>query len=153
MKKISNWTVSDTGQKAQYKTRQYVMMMDYLAALGDEHATIAQVEAHFERQGIPIGKATIYRHLEKLAAQGIVRKYTLDGIAGACYQYQPERTGCDAHFHLKCERCGRLVHLDCEETQAFQQHVADTHGFHANYSKTVIYGLCKNCQKEETGNR
>lgn len=145
--------MSGTGQKAQYKTRQYNLIMAYFAALGEEHATIGKVEAYFQDAGQPIGKATIYRHLEKLAAQGIVQKYTLDGIAGACYQYQPGHTGCDAHFHLKCEQCGRLVHLDCEETQAFQQHVADTHGFHANYSKTVIYGLCKDCQEEEAGKR
>ena len=134
------------GGRSQYKTRQYNLIMGYLASLGEnEHTSIPQMVAHFKETGTPVGTATLYRQLEKLAAEGRVRKFTLEGRAGARYQYQPGHKGCNAHFHLKCEGCGSLVHLDCEETRAFQQHVLESHGFVANYSKTVIYGLCKHC--------
>lgn len=135
--------------RTQYKTRQYSAIVAYLAEHENEHTTIGMLEEYFRQAGTPVGTATIYRHLEKLAARGVIRKYRLDGMAGACYQYHSEKEGCDSHLHLKCEKCGRLIHLEDEDMRSFQLHIQQTHGFHTNFAKTVIYGLCNSCADDK----
>ncbi len=97
---------------------------------------------------ISVGEATVYRTLSKLAGQGVLKRYTGDG-AGASYQLN-ESEACDSHFHLKCERCGRLIHMDCTFMADMKKHIEDSHSFTVNIGKTVIYGLCSDCTAENT---
>ena len=94
------------------------------------------------------GEATVYRALSKLTNQGILKRFT-DGDA-ACYQLN-ESEACTSHFHLKCEQCGRLIHMDCDFLTDMKRHIENAHGFNVDIGKTVIYGLCGNCT-EEKGN-
>jgi Fur family ferric uptake transcriptional regulator len=72
-----------------------------------------------------------------------VRRYNLEGEA--CYQYIDESGGCREHFHLKCEKCGTLIHLECAVLNDTADHVRREHRFEINPFKTVFYGICKNC--------
>ena len=51
------------------------------------------------------------------------------------------------HFHLICEKCGKLIHLDCHEAEHLLVHIKDEHGFAIDVSKVNFYGLCDDCQK------
>ena len=93
-----------------------------------------------------MGEATVYRTLTKLANQGVLKRFTGDG-SGACYQLMDEQKCC-SHFHLKCDRCQRLIHMDCGFMKEMQQHIEKEHGFAVDVGRTVIYGLCDRCQKE-----
>ena len=103
--------------------------------------------------GTPIGTATLYRQLEKLEQAGLVRRYTLNDVAGTCYEYLPLDGHCDDHLHLKCEQCGTLVHLNCHQADGFQAHIKSEHGFSVNHTKTVLYGTCASCTKPGTAQR
>lgn len=109
--------------------------------------TVEQIAKHFERQETSIGVTTIYRNLDKLRASGKIRKYMIDGISGACYQYIEEPSAGGDHFHMKCEVCGELHHLQCGTIQELSSHVADEHAFEINPAKTVFYGICDKCKK------
>ena len=129
-----------------YRTRQREAIMDYIISLDGAHVTAAQVAEHFEKEKIPVGRTTIYRHLEQLTISGKLRKYVTDGISGACYQHVEQRDDCRIHLHLKCEECGKLQHLECGMLSEIQQHVLDEHDFKVNAMKTVLYGQCDNCR-------
>ena len=92
------------------------------------------------------GEATVYRTLSKLAGQGILKRFT-DGDA-ACYQLN-ESEECSTHFHLKCEKCGRLIHMDCGFMGVVSRHIEQNHSFFVDIGKTVIYGLCGECKVPE----
>lgn len=94
---------------------------------------------------IKSGEATVYRALSKLAENGVLKRFT-DGSSGACYQLA-ESADCDRHFHLKCEKCGRLIHLDCGFMADIKQHIEANHDFYVDLGKTVFYGLCGDCSK------
>ena len=95
-------------------------------------------------QGEHIGIATVYRQLEKLERQGSVHKVTTD--EGAYYQFCTH--GCASDCCLfKCERCGRIVHLDCHQLAPLYEHLEHEHGFSINPRKTMFYGLCRECQE------
>jgi Fur family ferric uptake transcriptional regulator len=131
---------------ARYNTRQRQRILDYMRSLGDGHITVNQLVRHFEAEAALIGQTTVYRHLEKLAAEGKIRKYMLSDGSGACYQFISGDGECRGHFHLICEKCGMLIHLDCDLLDTIQQHLVDAHRFQINMLKTVFYGKCENCR-------
>jgi Fur family ferric uptake transcriptional regulator len=135
-----------TRRSANYSTQQGRLILDYLVSLGDEHVTVNQIVQHFRKQKIPIGQTTIYRHLEKLYDNGIIRRYSLSE-GSACYQYIRNDKPCQEHFHLKCEICGELIHLECDLLDEIQKHVHKKHNFQINALKTVFYGTCDRCLK------
>ena len=98
--------------------------------------------------------------LEKLEAEGLVRRYALDDRGSACWQYagtDGAAGACRHHFHLKCTECGTLFHLNCDHLQEIAAHVASEHGFCIDPARTVFYGICADCavlneQKEGTEN-
>ena len=73
-----------------------------------------------------------------------VHKVTTD--EGAYYQFCTH--GCASDCCLfKCERCGRIVHLDCHQLAPLYEHLEHEHGFSINPRKTMFYGLCRECQE------
>lgn len=128
-----------------YNTRQRERILAALAGCGDEHVTVAQMVELLSAGGAPVGRTTIYRYLEELAAQGLARKYTPASGASACYQYVGEAGACHEHYHLQCTGCGRLFHVSCEYIDAAAQHVLRHHGFALDGGRTVLVGLCREC--------
>jgi Fur family ferric uptake transcriptional regulator len=133
------------GQSRNYNTRQREAILNCVAALNCVHVTAPQIIERFKKENIPMGRATIFRHLDKLAAEGLIRRYTVDGISGACYQYIDNRDDCRAHLHLKCKICGVLQHLECETLDEIQRNVFDRRMFEVDALKTVLYGTCIDC--------
>ena len=133
--------------KGAYRTRQQDELLRFLKNNPGAHHTAAQIRDYFAHQDQPIGTATIYRQLERFVEDGTVRKYLLETGDSACYEYVGEGSGCSEHFHCKCERCGRLIHMDCEELKEIREHLLTHHGFEWNSGKTVFYGICDQCRK------
>ena len=129
----------------QYKTRQREMILELLKENADRHLTADDVTGYLKEQDTPVGKATIYRCLERLEEQGIIRKYMVPEGKGACYQYAGDNMECHRHYHFKCEKCGKLFHVECEYLDGISKHVYGEHGFTIDSSKTVYYGICRNC--------
>ncbi len=129
-----------------YSTRQKEELLDAIKQLDDSHFTVDELFFRLHQQGCSIGKTTVYRQLENLMQQGIVRKYLIDPNQAACYQYVENEKDCQQHFHLKCVRCGRLLHLDCRELCDISDHVQKEHHFRIDHSKTVFYGICDQCE-------
>lgn len=131
-----------------YQTKQKEMLLEYLKASEGNHLTAADVCDYFKSQGLPIGQSTVYRRLESLVSEGIIKKYTIDNQASACFEYVGEHShheGCC--YHLKCEKCGKLFHLHCEEIEALEDHIGKEHEFSIDPVRTVFYGTCKDCNK------
>ncbi len=130
-----------------YHTKQQDELIAYLKDHPASHHTVTQIRDHLVRVGKPISTATIYRQMERFVADGTVRKYLLETGDSACYEYVGEnKQECASHFHCKCEKCGRLIHMDCDELQEIQRHLKEHHGFLWDSGRTVFYGICDHCQ-------
>lgn len=126
-----------------YNTKQQKAILGYIAENTDSYITVNQISEHMKAQNIKIGLTTIYRHLEKLIEQGLISKIKVDGLNGACYKYgQPEER---AYFGLKCEKCGKILKVDCSHLKLFYEHINSEHKFSINQNKTIFYGICKTC--------
>ena len=139
------------GSKASYQTKQMAQLLSYLRTVEGTHVTVADVCLHFKEQGITIGTTTVYRNLEKMVEQGLVAKYNVDGTSSACFEYLGAEEHCHktSCFHCKCEKCGKLIHLHCEDVVKLEQHLMESHGFQMDPCRTVFYGICEECRKSE----
>lgn len=99
--------------------------------------------------GSEAGKSTVYRHLTELCGDSVVRKFRSPERLCSVYQYVGSGCDCDLHFHAKCVRCGRIEHLDCNDSAEFVLHLKDEHGFAVNCGQSVLYGLCSACREKE----
>ena len=134
--------------KGQYKTKHRGELLEYLETVAGKHITVNEICDYFKEKGSPIGVATVYRQLEKMVNEGLVSKYVIDPNGPACFEYNPadgtevERECC---YHCKCEKCGKLIHLHCDEMEEIQQHLMEHHQFRLNAIRTVFYGICEQC--------
>ena len=139
--------------KSEYKTRQKDAILDYLKQHPGKHVTAGSLQRLLEDKGIHIGTTTIYRTLDRLVAENQVRKYENGSGQSACYEYLNEETRCHpGEYHMVCERCGRLIHLHCEEMKKITDHIQAGHGFTLDPGRTVLYGICEEwrlLEKEE----
>ena len=131
-----------------YNTRQKTAIAEQIKALGDEHFTIDGLCDLMAKKGEVVGRTTVYRLLEKLTEDGAVKKFVMPQGESSCYQYVGGHNHCNEHFHLKCETCGSLIHMECDEMNELIEHIKDHHGFVLNPLKTVIYGVCEGCSSK-----
>ncbi len=134
-----------------YKTKQGDLIIKYLISNSGKHISAQDIKEYFVKEGISVGLTTIYRHLAKLEKEGIIKKYLLDAYSSACFEYIDKNKLCvnSECMHLKCEKCEKLIHFDCSVLQTASQHIYKEHEFTLNPSKTVYYGICKDCNLEE----
>ena len=85
------------------------------------------------------------QQLDKLTQQGLVHKVTTE--EGALYQYCPQAGHSHDCFLLRCEGCGRMVHLDCRHLEEVCRHLSSEHHFRIDPRRTVLTGLCDHCQE------
>lgn len=132
-------------RSANYNTKQKEHILKLLIENSSSHTTAGYISSCLQSQGTPVGIATIYRYLDQLADEGVIRKYTIDNKTGACYQYIGEKQECREHFHLKCVKCEKLFHVECDYLSDLEKHIHSHHGFTIDHTKTVLYGCCKDC--------
>lgn len=132
-----------------YKTKQRANIIKYLINNKSKHITAEMILTYFKDIGEPIGKSTIYRYLDSLVADNKVRKYVAsESGSAACFQYIDDAHECKEHYHMKCTKCGNLIHLNCDEIEELSKHIFREHKFKLDVCKTILYGICQNCQKE-----
>ena len=130
-----------------YNAKQGDLILRLIRENGGRHLTAEDIVRRLADSGCAVGKSTVYRHLERLTREGTVRRFVLHDGESACYQFAGD--GCCNHYHLKCSRCGRLLHVECEYLDKVSEHIYEHHGFTLSEENTVLYGLCADCAGKE----
>ena len=114
-----------------------------LAAIKKQAADFAAKDI-YEELDHEIGLTTIYRFIETLENEGTILRVSNENKS-ARYQYV---TPCDEadHFYLKCEKCGKLTHIDCEEVKGLMAHISGEHHFFPTDTHIIINGFCGDCK-------
>jgi Fur family ferric uptake transcriptional regulator len=128
-----------------YRTKQSEAILAYLSAGGGRLISAGEIAGAFEEQRTPIALTTVYRHLERLCESGAVKKYVMEGVVGACYQYVGGKPAA-GQMSLKCEICGKLSHISCELPKMLERHISSQHKFSLDTDKILLYGKCEHCQ-------
>ena len=128
--------------KQNYKTEQRKELLDYMIKNSKKFVKADEIEKHLKNNNINIGLTTIYRFLNSLEKQGKVRVELREHTK--YYQYISEE--CNNHYHLQCKKCGKLIHLHCDEIEELKVHIAKKHDFEIDSMATII-GICSECQE------
>ena len=91
-----------------------------------------------------VGLTTIYRLVDKLVSDGIINK-SIGSDNTTYYEYLGE-CSCHNHFYLKCEKCGEMIHIDCDCIESLSNHIVSEHNFLLDRGKIIIKGICKKCR-------
>lgn len=126
-----------------YNTAGRKALIEYMAKNPDRQFTVDEL---FLALSPSVGKSSLYRLLEKLAGDGVVRKFKESELSATAFQYVGNDEDCSRHLHLKCADCGKLVHLECPNSIELLRHIYREHGFFIDSKKSVLYGKCKDCQ-------
>ena len=132
---------------SNYTTKQGEAVLALLQSRANSHLTVAQIETCFAENGVSVGRTTLYRQLDRLIREGRVKKYIVDENA-ACYQYTDETVCADIHYHLKCGKCGKLIHMDGKTLPDIARGIRDVYDFEIDVNRTVFYGACRTCSGE-----
>ncbi len=134
-----------------YNTKQKTAILELLKENQGKHFTADDILLSLSGENMSIGKTTVYRYLEKLVSENVVRKYEISKTDASCYEYCPasEHSACLTHYHLKCTSCNKLFHINCKTLNVISEHIFSEHNFLIDKSKTVFYGLCDACSKTE----
>ncbi|MBB5264579.1 Fur family ferric uptake transcriptional regulator [Catenibacillus scindens] len=138
-------------EKCQRNTHQKAVILEYIKAHGSGHIRAEDILTDLSIQGESVGKATVYRFLKVLEAEGQIRRYTISDKVPACYQYIGDQPECRQHCHLMCTCCGQLFHVENPLIREFVRQTMEKEGFCVDESKTVFYGLCRECRIKEGG--
>nr|WP_256444811.1 transcriptional repressor [Blautia sp. MSJ-9] len=109
---------------------------------------IYYVKKYLKEMGIKVNTTTVYRYLDKLCAEHVVIKYPDLNSDKAVFQFAGEEKKCTDHLHLKCIRCGNVVHLDCDFMGELKEHLFRDHGFRLQCSGDMLHGICKDCENK-----
>lgn len=133
-------------EKKEYKTKTKACILAYLQQ--HKHRTIGTKEIfqHLAEQGLSVNLSTVYRNMDNLLNDGVVKK--LQDIKGdaALYQYLEQGSGCREHLHIQCLTCGKLVHLGCGMEKNFAEHIKLHHEMELDLHASVLYGVCQSCK-------
>ena len=130
-----------------YNTGQRRSLLSVLEKHRDEQFTAEQLVALIASDGGEISLSAVYRNIERLERDGMVRRSTAD--SGKKSQYQYIGTHCAGHLHLQCVSCGQITHLDDKTTGDMRRAVSSSSDFAIDERKTVLYGRCRECGKTE----
>ncbi len=136
-------------RRSSYNTAGKKALVGFLEEHTDKQFTVEALSAALAARDIAIGKSSLYRLLEKLCAEGAVRKFKHEETDASLFQYIGSDAECGLHLHLKCTVCGKLVHLHCAQSAALVEHIFHDHGFTVDRKRSVLYGLCHACEKKE----
>ena len=133
----------------EYNTKQKDCVLRCLRENADRALTIDELTQLLHLQGEPVGKTTVYRRVDKLVQSGEVRKFTAERGQSATFQLMEHHHNCEDHLHLKCVRCGKFIHLECDVMAGVNEHILEHHGFRVDNTKSLLFGLCSDCMEQE----
>ena len=128
---------TDNGHR---KTKQRKAILDFLKTTRS-HPTADQVYDSVRKIIPSISKGTVYRNLQVLIDSGIVS--VLD-IRGTLSRYEVRQA---AHYHFRCEGCGRVVDLDLPVDPGLDDRVSKRTGFVVSGHQTEFRGWCASCRQ------
>jgi Fe2+ or Zn2+ uptake regulation protein len=92
-----------------------------------------------------IGRATVFRTLERLVDAGVARRLEQAGHVYGYVLCQPEH-----HHHLACTSCGRVEDIGEAYIGPMADRIRREHGFQVDDARLDFYGRCAACQAAGT---
>jgi Fur family ferric uptake transcriptional regulator len=136
-------------------TKPRVVILSCLLSSGEDHlsaeALLDQVAARHD-----VHRATIYRTLDGLAADGLLRHVHLDRGRTAYHLIDPpvavgttvETAEDTVHLHAQCGDCGAVIDLPGDVLGDAAARIEQATGFRLDASHVALSGRCAGCSTD-----
>ena len=128
-----------------YNTEQRAALLNFLTENPDK--IFSAKEIAIALAGKSISKSSVYRNLSELEAEEKIKRVTKTGKNESFYQFF-DNSACKNHIHLSCTKCGKIFHLEREQTDRLVSEVEEADGFEISRSETTLYGICRDCNPQ-----
>ena len=123
-----------------YNTNQRQIIVDFLKNNSETQYTIEQIAS----KTVSVGKSTVYRLINKMVDEGVVRRTVKGNSRQFLYQYAAT-AGCASHLHMKCRECGKILHMDDERSKDLMNLLQESTKFDLDIKETLLMGTCEKC--------
>ena len=124
-----------------YETRQRKLLQDFVEKNSDKHFTIEELGKMIA--GISV--SALYRNVNQMVRGGTLRRFRQEGQRKLLYQYIGLGE-CSEHLHLKCSKCGMILHVDNDSTNSFVRELRQNLHFELDKTATILFGDCITCK-------
>ena len=123
-------------------TRPRKIILDTVFAT-HEHFNVDELYDQIKKKHKDVSRATIYRTIPLLIESSLI-KQSLRCLAKDHYEHT---YGHNRHFHLICEKCGKIIEVESKEAENILNKLAKKHNFDIKEFNVGAKGLCKRCRK------
>lgn len=107
------------------------------------HPTAEYLYAKVKEKDPKISLATLYRNLNQLTENGIIKK--IDGLeTSSHYDHNTHE-----HYHFICTKCRRVFDIDAEVAPELIRRTEEKTDFLIENHDIVFSGICKDCRQSE----
>jgi Fe2+ or Zn2+ uptake regulation protein len=112
-----------------------------------DHPTAEQVFETIVATHPSVSKATVYRNLNLLVEDGLVRRVQIPGGADRF-----DKTTSD-HYHIQCRNCKCVDDVVVDGDLDILGSITDAKGFEVSSFDLVFSGLCPDCQEKKAAEK
>lgn len=127
----------------EYTTKQRTLLLSVFQEHCGQPLSIDGILAQLP-PGSQISRSAVYRNVDKLAQEGLLQKALSEDGRKALYQYIRCQANCE-RLHLRCEKCGKIFHLESKADENALRSVLQKSGFRLDEQASVLAGICKDC--------
>ena len=109
------------------------------------HFTANDLLADAAARDVHVGRATVFRTLDLLAARGQLERIDLPSGEHAYVSCAPQ----EHHHHVVCRSCGRSVEVADAGLQSVVGEIARRSGYRIESHRLELFGRCRDCAKSE----
>lgn len=135
-------------ERGKRLTVQRAAIWGVLAAKPDLHLSAEDVAASVQRSLPQVNASTVYRTLDVLVEEGLVRRTDL-GTGRAVFEPAHEHP----HHHLVCESCGAVAHIHDDGLGDVAERIEAQSRFSLGDREITFFGECSSCQARAIGSR
>jgi Fur family transcriptional regulator, ferric uptake regulator len=131
--------MTSTDPQSMRPTRQRRAVVDAMASFADFRSA-QEIHELLGERGDPVGLATVYRTLQRLAESGevdVLRTEDGEAIYRRCSETH--------HHHLVCRSCGATVEVEGPAVERWTRSIAAEHGYGEVSHTLEIFGTCPRC--------
>jgi len=124
-------------------TPQRVAIAAALEQTGKE-TSAQELYDRVRRKHAYIGRATVFRSLDRLVSAGLAQRLERPGHVSAYIWCAPGH-----HHHLICTTCRTVEDLDEEAVAPLAETIARQRGFRVDHATLDFYGECRTCSSRQ----
>lgn len=122
-------------------SKQREIILETLCILN--HPTAEQLYDSVHKTNPTISKSTVYRNLNVLIEDELIRKVKVLGSPDRFDYISKE------HYHAICKSCGKVFDfMGCFFNKDFMEHVHNQTGITMDIDSITVYGICEDCKSK-----